>query len=433
MARLGPTFVKLAQVLAARADLIPEPYLAALGTLTDRVPPLPFDRIARVLAESYGANWAALFERFDREPLAAGSLGQVYRARYAGREVVVKVLRPGVGRTVAADLRAARRILGAIDRSWPHPHVRAFRTVVDEFALRVAEEMDFRREAASAEEIGARFAGATGVVVPRVASELTRDRALVLDFVEGTKIDALAPRVAAGALDAEALVRHLITAYLRMMMVDGFFHADPHPGNLLVRDDGTLVILDFGMVVRVPRDTRVRLLRTVLAALRRDVHGVVGGFEALGMVVPGTDPAQLRDLVGRLLDLAFSSAPGPEAVQLVAAEVMATLYDWPIVLPGELVYFARAAALIEGVGARYVPGFNPVTFAGPVVLRMRWRIAAALGERIDPTPEDVAAAIGTVAGTAYRLVVTAGRELARAFLEPRDPAPTADRPAARSA
>jgi predicted unusual protein kinase regulating ubiquinone biosynthesis (AarF/ABC1/UbiB family) len=432
VAGLGPTFVKLAQVLAARADLIPEPYLGALGSLTDRVPALPFPRIARVLSESYGADWPELFERFDHEPLAAGSLGQVYRARYAGREVVVKVLRPGVGRTVAADLRAARRILDAAQRVWPHPHLRAFRTVVEEFALRIGEEMDFRREAASAEEIGGRFGGRTGVAVPRVAAELTRDRVVVLDFAAGTRIDALGPRVAAGELDAGALVRHLMTAYLRMMMVDGFFHADPHPGNLLVREDGTLVLLDFGMVVRVPRETRRRLLRAALAAIRRDVDGVVSGFESLGMVVPGTDAAVLRELVARLLALAYSSTPGPEAVQVVAAEVMATLYDWPIVLPGELVYFARAAALIEGVGARYIPEFNSVTFATPVVLRMRGRIAAALGERVEPTPEDVAAVIGTVAGTAYRLVATAGRELARALLDPPDRA-ARPRPAARSA
>src|SRR5690606_32165135 len=149
-----PTFVKLAQVFAARADLIPEPYLSALGTLLDRVPPAPWGAVERELRAAYGRDPMELFEELGREPLASGSRGQVYRARYQGEDVAVKVLRPGVERLVARDLSAARRIVQVIERRWPNPHVRGFRGAVEEFERRVGDEMDFRLEAEHAREIG---------------------------------------------------------------------------------------------------------------------------------------------------------------------------------------------------------------------------------------------------------------------------------------
>ena len=260
---LGPTFVKMAQVFAARADLIPEPYLSELGKLIDQVPPLDFDTVAAIIAESYHGNAPGalaeaaarvdeIFEAFERVPVAAASLGQVHRARYKGEVVAVKVLRPGVERAVKADLAAARRILSWVERYWHHPHVQRVRVVLDEFELRIAEEMDFRLEAEHAIEIGANFAGNRDVIVPRIVHELTRQRVLVMEFVEGTRIDRLDP----ARVDVPRIVATLVELYVQMMLVDGLFHADPHPGNLMVAADGRIVLLDFGMVVRVPLETR---------------------------------------------------------------------------------------------------------------------------------------------------------------------------------
>ena len=416
IATLGPTFVKLAQVFAARADLIPEPYVGELGTLLDRVPPAPWEAVAATITASYGEAPDALFEAFDRTPVASGSLGQVYRARFRDQDVAVKVLRPGIEAVVARDLSAARRIVQVVERRWPNPHVVGFRITVDEFARHIGEEMDFRLEADHAREIGARFAGDRRIVVPRVLHALTRQHVMVMEFVEGTRADRLAPLVAAGRVDAQALVRDVLEAYVRMMLMDGLFHADPHPGNLLVTGDGRLVLLDFGMCVRVPPATRTALVRTVLAAIRRDAAATADGFHALGIVAPGADPAEIRRLTAFLLDLAYSGAAPQDAARVLADEVIRTLYNWPIVLTGEMVYFARAAALIEGMGARYVPGFNAIDFASPVVLRMRGQILAALrGAGLDagvaPQP-DWAVLLGTLVGQAARVVAGAGRELA---------------------
>lgn len=399
--RLGPTFVKMAQVFAARADLIPEPYLGELGKLIDQVPPMPYDAVARTINESYGRSADALFEQFEREPVAAASLGQVHRARFHGKVVAVKVLRPNVEANVAADLRAARRILRWVGTWWEHPHVKRVRVVLDEFEVRIAEEMDFRLEAAYATEIGQNFAGNRSVQVPAVVHELTRQRVLVMEFVEGTRID----RLDASRVDVPGIVATLVELYVQMMLVDGLFHADPHPGNLMVANDGRIVLLDFGMTVRVPIETRRTLMRTSIAAIRRDPDAVAQGFRDLGLILPGTDTATVRWLAELLITNAYSRTTTKERLDtLLADRVMKTLFDFPIVLPQHLVYFGRTAALIEGIGTRYDPYFQAIPVASPVVLRMRSRILRSLGEPATPTVAEVATVAGYALGKAARWV-----------------------------
>lgn len=395
IAALGPTFVKLAQLFAGRADLIPEPYVSALSHLVDQVPAVEFARIRRVIEESYGASLEDVFTDFDPEPLAAASLGQVYRARVrqGGEDVAVKVLRPGVELLIRKDVRAAARILAMVERRWPNPHVRGLRSIVNEFARRVPDEMDFRLEAANAREIRSNFAGVPGVLVPRVHEDLVTQRVLVLELMEGERIDrwmesARLQEVAGGRRShgaagssgrpAERVLSHVIELYMRMMLVDGLFHADPHPGNLFVAPDGSLVVLDFGMVVRVPHEQRWHLVQTVFAAIRSDADGVVQGFQSLGMIEPSAAPGVIRELVETLLALAEQHTTVPERVELLANEVMSTMYDWPVVLPPDLVYFARTAGLIEGLGVRYDRYFNPISFSAPIALRMRAEILRSL-------------------------------------------------------
>ncbi|HUF26528.1 MAG TPA: AarF/UbiB family protein [Gemmatimonadaceae bacterium] len=413
IASLGPTFVKLAQVFAARADLIPEPYLGALGALHDRVPPIPFEDVEATIVASYGQSVDSLFERFDRQPVAAASLGQVHRARLAGEDVAVKVLRPGVEALVAQDVRAAATILRVIGRVWPNRHVIALQGVVAEFAVCVGDEMDFRKEAVVAEEIGANFRGHPRLIIPRVIPGMVRQRVLVLEFVEGRRIDALGPWIAEGRVTPRVLVRTVMEMYIQMMLVDGLFHADPHPGNLLVAPNGKLVLLDFGMAVRVPRELRRRLIETVFASIRADVEGIVRGFESLGIIQPGADPASIRALIAKLLSIANSHTVTRERMaQLLADEVMQELFDAPVVLPSNLVYFARTASLIEGIGTRYDPRFNAIEFATPLALRMRPRIRASLRGDALPARDDWAASLGGLIGEVAGVVHRAGRELA---------------------
>ena len=409
LAALGPTFVKMAQLFAGRTDLLAPAYARALTTLTDQVPQVPLAAIERVLREEYGATPAELFERFDEVPIAAASLGQVHRARLAGEEVVIKVLRPGVEALVAEDVRVSQRLVALVERWWPNPHVVGTRVVIQEFAARVAEEMDFRQEAAHAVAIRANFAGSRMVWIPRVVESMIRRRALVLEYCPGRRVDRLDEWVAEGRVRPDRLVREVMELYARMMLVHGLFHADPHPGNVHVAEDGRIILLDFGMVVRVPLELRRQLVAAIFAAIRRDADALAESFHALGLVVTGADPAVIRRLAGTLLSVADQRNTTRERVELLADEVIAELYDWPIVLPSHLVYFARTASLIEGLGTHYDPHFNALSFATPIALSLRSRILASIypdgGQpRVDPA-RVIGAALGAVARVVQRASV----------------------------
>ncbi len=421
LAELGPTFIKLAQVFATRADILPEPYLSAIATLTDQVPPLPPGVAERVVREELGRDVDQVFGRFEPEPLAAASLGQVHRASYAGREVVVKVLRPGVEELVAEDLDVSFRILFLLNLLFPNHHTRAITAIVSEFSKRIRDELDFREEARNAGLLRRNFQNEPRVVVPEVVAELVTRRVLVLEYVEGTRIDRLHERLAAGELDLQRLVETVVDAYIKMMLEDGVFHADPHAGNLLVDPQGRLVLLDFGMVLQVERDTRRRLVETVLAAARQDVDGVINGFYELGILDPDVDRGTVRDAAQSLMAVSLRDDTSPRQIQRLVEQVLDTFYEWPLMLPSNLVYFGRAGVLVEGIGLRYDPNFNVLAMARPVLARSAKRLIQGVLEQ-DPRTRvtDWTQEAFTLARTLRDLVRRVERDELRVRWHPRD-------------
>lgn len=421
IAALGPTFIKLAQVLSARADVLPEPYLSAVGTLQDRVPPVPVEEIEAVLRAELDRPPAELFDRFDREPLAAASLGQVHRARCGEREVAVKVIRPGVEALVQLDLDISFRILWVLNVLFPNHHVRALTTVFREFERRIQEELDLRREAASTERFRRAFSAERGVTAPAVVEEFTRRSVLVTEYVHGTKVDRLHEQFASGRLSLAALMDRLIETYVRMMLVDGTLHADPHPGNLLVQDDGTIVFLDFGMVLSVERSTRDRVFRVALAAAREDLDAMINGMYELGMIDPEVSRPEIREAARRIMAVAERARElSPQRIHEMVEGILETFYTFPLHLPEELVYFFRATALLEGIGIGYDPKFNGLEAVKPVVARMRGELLQATARPPAEMARDLAGQAEAAVRALYELVLRAEREELRVRLHPRD-------------
>jgi predicted unusual protein kinase regulating ubiquinone biosynthesis (AarF/ABC1/UbiB family) len=422
LAGLGPTFIKLAQLFSSRADILPEPYLSEIGRLQDQVPPDRAEEILAVIREELDAPVDELFEDFQLEPIAAASLGQVHRARADGRDVVVKVLRPRVAEQVALDLDISFRLLFWLNILFPNHHVRAVTNVVREFSVRVRAEMDFREEAANIERFQRFFHNERKVRAPDVLDRFTTRRVLVMEYAEGTKIDRLQEHFRSGRLSFRQVMETLTGVYMRMMMVDGFMHADPHPGNLLVQDDGTLIVLDWGAVMEVPRWTRQAILDVALALGREDIDGVINGMYHLGMISPEVSRGEIREAATEILRIVEKARTTnrQRIVEEILTAVLDTFYTWPLVLPQELVYFFRASALIEGLAFRYDDRFDGLSFIRGVVRANQADLLRLTGHQ----PAQIARSFIDEAQLTVRqvrdLVTRAEREELRVRVHPRD-------------
>jgi predicted unusual protein kinase regulating ubiquinone biosynthesis (AarF/ABC1/UbiB family) len=421
IAELGPTFIKLAQLFSARADILPEPYLTAVSTLQDRVPPDRPEEIISVIESELEGSIDDLFDRFDRDPIAAASLGQVHRAAVHGREVVIKVLRPHVEEVVALDLDISFRLLYWLNILFPNHHVQALTNTVREFSVRVRQEMDFRQEAENIERFHRFFDRDPRYRAPHVLDDFTRRSVLVMEYCEGTKIDRLAPNFESGELDFLQIMENLTGLYMRMMMVDGFLHADPHPGNILVEDDGTIVILDWGMVLDVPRWTRESILAIALAVEREDLDAVINEMYKLGMISSEVSKGEVREAameIMAIIERARSSSR--ERIQAIVQEIFDTFYTWPLMLPQEMVYFFRTSALLEGIGIRYDRNFDGLTLVRGVTRGLKRQILETTRREPVALARDVLGEISGVARAVRELLDRAEREELRVRIHPRD-------------
>src|SRR5919202_60493 len=263
--RMGPTYIKLAQVLSTRADLIPPPYARALSRLQDSVEPFGFDEVERIVTEELGVRISNAFSWFSAEPLASASLGQVHRATLRnGREVVVKVQRPNIRERIAEDMEVLAELAEFADKHSEAGRKYGFGELLEQFRRSLNGELDYRREAANLTHLGRIVARYDKLVVPEPVDDYTTDKVLTMDYLHGRKITSLGP-LAKMEVDGHDLAEQLFQAYLDQILVEGFFHADPHPGNVLLTDDNRLAMVDLGQVARVPKAMRKLLVRLLLA------------------------------------------------------------------------------------------------------------------------------------------------------------------------
>ncbi len=310
---MGPTFTKLGQLLSTRSDLLPTAYTEALSRLQDEVEPFAFADVEAIVEAELGADVRHLFARFDPEPLASASLGQVHRATLrTGREVVVKVQRPDAREVVRGDMETLRKVAAMADRGTTAGRRLGFEDLLLQFQRSLSAELDYRREARNL----LRFKDLTSdydlLVVPEPVLELSSSRVLTMELVEGRKVTDIGP-LGLTELDARPIVAQLFRAYLRSILHHGFLHADPHPGNLLVTPDGRLGILDLGMVAHVPPRIQQLVVRLLVAISDDDGEQAATVLAELGHPLDDYDPLAFRDEVTRLVATAVSQGPDLQA------------------------------------------------------------------------------------------------------------------------
>ncbi|MGY2703086.1 ABC1 kinase family protein [Nocardioides sp. HB32] len=310
---MGPTFIKLGQLLSTRFDLLPASYTTALSRLQDEVEPFDFEIVRTTIAEDLGADVRHLFAELDPEPVAAASLGQVHRAVLrSGREVAVKVQRPGVRDEVRADLATLARIATVADKGSDLGRTYGFAGLLREFERSLRLELDYRREARNL----MRFADLTSrydlLVVPDPVLDLTSGRVLTMDFVEGRKVTDVGP-LGLLDLDTAAIVDQLFSAYLKCILEDGFLHADPHPGNVLVTTDGRLGILDLGMVTTIPPRLQEKVVRLLVAIGDDNGEQAARVLADMGQPLEHYDAEAFRDDVTHLVAEAVATGPDLQA------------------------------------------------------------------------------------------------------------------------
>ena len=262
---LGPTFVKLGQLLSTRADLLPAPYLGALARLQDKIEPFPFEEVERIVSSELGMRLSKGFEQFDPTPIAAASLGQVHRATLrSGLRVVVKVQRPDIRQQIVEDLDALDEVAAFLDDHTEMGRRYEFRNMLEGLRQSLLQELDYRQEANNLVAFAENLKDFDRIVVPQPVDDYTTSRVLTMDFIRGRKVTSLGP-LARTEIDGAALAEQLFRAYLQQMLVDGFFHADPHPGNVFLTDDGRIALLDLGMVARLTPRMQELFLKLLLA------------------------------------------------------------------------------------------------------------------------------------------------------------------------
>jgi ubiquinone biosynthesis protein len=355
---LGPTFIKLGQLLSTRADLLPQPHVEALARLQDDVGAVPFDEIREVVEADLGARLSNVFASFDEAPIASASLGQVHHAVLRdGREVAVKVQRPGIREVVARDLEVLHGVAAFLDDHTDAGERYRFDEVVDEFERSLTRELDYRREAVSLGELRDNLSSFDRLTVPEHVPDLSTARVLTMEHVEGTKVTDLSG-LARLDLDGDALVDELFNAYLKQMLSDGFVHADPHPGNVLLTPDHRLALIDVGMVVRLEPATRERMLRLLLAVA--DGEGDAAADVALAMGRPTSffDEAAFRRDVSSLVGAYHDLPPEHAQAGRILAEVTRISGQDGVRPPAELTLLGRTLLALDQVASELAPDFD---------------------------------------------------------------------------
>ena len=367
---LGPTFIKVGQLFSTRADIFSAEYVEELSKLQDRVPAFSYEQVEGIIEQELGKKVSVLFQDFDPVPLAAASLGQVHKAvLYTGESVVVKVQRPGLKKLFEIDLGILKGIARYFQNHPKWGRGRDWMGIYEECCRILWEEIDYLNEGRNADTFRRNFRIYDWVKVPRVYWRYATSRVITLEYVPGIKVSQYDALDAAG-VDRKAIARYGAQAYLHQLLNNGFFHADPHPGNLAVSPDGALIFYDFGMMGTIKSNVREGLMETLFGIAQKDGDRVVQSLIDLGAIAPVEDMGPVRRSVQFMLDNFMDKPFENQSVAAISEDLYELAYDQPFRFPATFTFVMRAFSTLEGVGKGLDPEFNFMEVAQPYAMQL---------------------------------------------------------------
>ena len=369
---LGASFIKLAQVLATRADFFSAEYLEELKELHDQLPCMSKDEYEKVFNKAFKNN---PFSSFENTPIASASIGQVHMAYLkSGEKVAVKLLRVGIKNRVKADIKIINFFNTIFKPLFSHYTKNSIEAVVSEFSSMILQEVSLSNELGNLQKFSQTYKD-SGVKFPKAFSEFCSDDALVMSYEEGFRFDDK-ENLLKENIDFNEIISKLVDFYTTQMLINGYFHADPHPGNLLVNKQGELILLDFGMVKSIPNNIRVAIIELIKAANERDYELYISASKRLGTIAHEAPVHELAMFTDKMFDIFSNENLSSESMQKLAFEVLESTRNFPFKLPSDAIYILRVSAIIEGLGTTYIENFNGIKDILPILQK---NIPKALG------------------------------------------------------
>ncbi|CAM2966435.1 ABC1 kinase family protein [Rariglobus hedericola] len=356
---MGPTYIKIGQVLAGRPDLLPAPYLKALERLQDKITPFPYEEVEKIVANELGVRISKAFSRFDVTPLAAASLGQVHAAALRdGREVVVKIQRPGIRAQIAEDFEVLGEIASFLDNHTAAGKRYRFATVLEEFRIAIQQELNYENEAQNLITVGKNLKEFALITVPQPVIDYSTRSVLTMDYVQGQKITSISP-LARIDIDGALMVEELFKAYLKQVLVDGIFHADPHPGNVFLTGDNRIALLDLGMVGHTGPGMQEHLLKLLIAVSEGKGEEAAETVIRMSEKLPTFDAPEFRRKISQLV--AIRRDQGLEQIKVGQSllDVSTNARDNGLFVPSELTLLGKTLLQLDEVGRILDPEFDP--------------------------------------------------------------------------
>ncbi len=368
---LGPTFIKFGQILSTRPDFLPPDFIKELEKLQDKVPPFSSFQAKKIIEKELNKPLEKLFKKFETKPIAAASLSQVHKAVLSNNEVVaVKVQRPSIKKIIELDLGILENLAGFLESRLQNGWVYQPKLIVAELKKAIKREIDFTNEAYNFERFKINFKDIEYIRVPKIYWEMSTSKVLTMEFMKGTKVDEITQEKYKNVFDAKKVAKRGVQAILKQILEDGFFHADPHPANILIQPPATIIMLDVGMVGYLDKETIFKIAKFVQAIINRNLEQIINCLENLGVVIKEVDESLFRQDLKELLDRYFGVPLKRLEIKKISEDMLKVMVEHHLALPSSFVLMLRALSMEESIGKKLDPDFDMISITKPFVKKI---------------------------------------------------------------